>query len=227
MVDPLQIVFEQRGKARPFLAERERRGVLQMGAADLQDIRPFRRPWRDAVAQALDLRDQPAGDGERRRHVHGGRKGVVGGLRGVGVVVGMHRRLLPSARSRKLAAAVGDHLVDVHVELRAAAADPDRKRKLFGVTPAQNFVADGLDQPGFFAVELAERGIGAGAGLFQQRIGLDHFRRHLFAANGEIFTRALRLRAPKPVCGRADLAQRILFDPEVVHGRPRGKPSSV
>jgi len=37
----------------------------------------------------------------------------------------MNRRMASERRARKLAAAIGDHFIDVHVELGAAARHPD------------------------------------------------------------------------------------------------------
>ena len=46
VLDALEIVGQHAGIARPFLAERDRRRVLHVGAADLDDVVPLRRPWR-------------------------------------------------------------------------------------------------------------------------------------------------------------------------------------
>ncbi len=83
--------------------------------------------------------------------------------------------------------------------------------------PGEDVVAGFFDQAGCFRVELAERGIGVGAGFFEQRIGFDHFRRHFLAADDEILQGPLGLRAPQSFGGNADLAQRVLFDAEIVH----------
>ena len=58
----------------------------------------------------------------------------------------MHRRLAAERRARELAAAVGDHLVDVHVELRAAAGHPDVQREHVVVLAGEDLVADLDDQ---------------------------------------------------------------------------------
>ena len=76
----------------------------------------------DGRHQAL-LRRDGGGDIHRRG------KGVVGGLRHVDVIVGMDRRLAAERRAGKLAAAIGDHLVHVHVELRTAAGRPNMEGK--------------------------------------------------------------------------------------------------
>ena len=64
------------------------------------------------------------------------------------MVVRVNRRLLPSARARELTAAVGNHLVDVHVELRAAARHPDMQREHVVVLAGEDLVAGLHDQAG-------------------------------------------------------------------------------
>ena len=100
----------------------------------------------ERVAQGLHGRHQPLLDAERSGHVHRGWERVVGRLRHVDVVVGMDRLLAAQRLAGDLGAAVGDHLVDVHVELRAAAGHPDVQRKLVVVLAFENLVADRDDQ---------------------------------------------------------------------------------
>ena len=146
VVDPLEIVRQHAGIARPFLAERDRRRVLHVGAADLDDVVPLLRLGRDRVVQRGDRRDQPLRHVDRRGDVHRRGKRVVRRLRHVDVVVGMHRRLAAERRAGELAAAVGDHLVDVHVELRAAAGHPHVQREHVVMLAGQDLVADLHDQ---------------------------------------------------------------------------------
>ena len=73
-------------------------------------------------------------------------KRVVRRLRHVDVVVRMNRRLAAERRAGELAAAVRDHLVDVHVELRAAAGHPDMQREHVVMLAGEDLVADLDDQ---------------------------------------------------------------------------------
>ena len=63
------------------------------------------------------------------------------------MVVRMDRRFAAERRASELAAAVRDDLVDVHVELRAAAGHPDMQREHVVMLPGQDLVADLDDQP--------------------------------------------------------------------------------
>ena len=60
------------------------------------------------------------------------------------MIVGVHRRLASERRAGELAAAIGNHFVDVHIELCAAARHPHVQRKHVVVLAGQNLVA-GLD----------------------------------------------------------------------------------
>ena len=57
--DPLDIVAEHARIARPFLAERDRRGVLHVRAADLDDVLPLLGLRRDRIVQSRHRRDEP------------------------------------------------------------------------------------------------------------------------------------------------------------------------
>jgi len=129
----------------------------------------------------------------------------------------MDRALAAEGRAGKLACAVGDHLVHVHVELGAAAGHPDVQREHLVMLASEDFVA-GLDdelellvaEPLFVVVD--DRG-----GLFQDRVGLDHIPRDQILADAEVLERALRLRAPELVRRDADLAQTVGFSAKLSH----------
>jgi hypothetical protein len=76
--------------------------------------------------------------------------------------------------SCELAAAVGDHLIDVHVELGTAAGHPDVQRKHVVVLAGQDFIAGLDDQFVSLCVEPPAIMVGNGGGLLQRRVGRDH-----------------------------------------------------
>ena len=67
-------------------------------------------------------------------------------LRHVDVIVGMDRYVAAEFRTGKLAPSVGDHFVDVHVELRTATSHPDVQGKHVMMLARQDFVANLNDQ---------------------------------------------------------------------------------
>ena len=97
-LDGLERVVELRDPAADLLAERHRRGVLQVRAADLDDVGERLGLLVERVAQLLHARDQVVLDLLDGGDVHRGRVRVVGRLRHVDVVVGVHGLLAAAAR---------------------------------------------------------------------------------------------------------------------------------
>ena len=118
------------GVAAELLAQRERRGVLRVGAPDLDDVREGPRLGVQRGVQVLQRRHQRVGDLARAGHVHGGGIGVVRRLAHVDVIVGVHGRLGAHHAAQPLDGAVRDHLVGVHVRLGARARLPDDQREV-------------------------------------------------------------------------------------------------
>ena len=154
--DPLGAEPDLGGEAGELLAERDRDGVHQVGAAGLDVVG-------ELVALAVERRDERV-DGRQqvarglleRRQVHGRGEDVVGGLAHVHVVV----------RVGLVAGEVGDHLVRVHVRGGAGAGLEDVDRELSVVLAATDGVAGGGDPLGVALVEEPELGVGPrGGGL--------------------------------------------------------------
>ena len=161
--------------------------------------------------QRLYCRNQPLLHIDRRRDVHGGRKRVVGRLRHVDVVVGMNRRFARQRRAGKLAAAVGDDFVDVHVELRAAAGHPHMQREHVMMLAGQNLVADLHDQLVALVIEPLAGVVRVSGGFLQNGVRRNHLARNQILADAEVFKRALGLSAPEFVSGNLDLAKAVGF----------------
>src|SRR5258708_10295571 len=104
-------MFELRHPARNLLPEREGSRVLEMGAADLDDVVERRGFRRERVAQRRKRGYEPVVDGLNGGDVHRRGKDVVGGLSAVDLVVGMHAALLAALSTEELPPAVGQHLV--------------------------------------------------------------------------------------------------------------------
>ena len=120
-----------RGIAGKFLAERERRRILGMGAADLDDA------MRTALVLASSAPCRCVSAGRSRCAISCAAaicmavgKAVVRRLAHIDVIVGMDRRLGAELAAELFVGAVGDHLVDVHVGLGAGAGLPDHQREM-------------------------------------------------------------------------------------------------
>src|SRR5439155_27236742 len=100
--------------------------------------------WRlgaDLIAQGGDRGDEALLYVECWRDIHGRGKRIVRRLRHVDVIVGMNGRLAPERRAGDLGATVGDYLIDVHVELGAAARHPNVQGKHVVVLPGEDVIA--------------------------------------------------------------------------------------
>ena len=153
-LDALEVGVELRDVAAELLAQRERHRVLQVGAADLDDVGELRGLARSSASRSA----RTAGSRSRtiavgRGDVHRGRERVVGGLRHVHVVVGVDRRLRAELAARHLDGAVGDDLVDVHVGLGARAGLPDVQREVVVERAGDHLVGRRDDQVGDGRVE--------------------------------------------------------------------------
>ena len=78
--------------------------------------------------------------------VHSSRKGVVGRLRHVDVVVWMDRLLAAQHAAGKFDRAIRDHFVGVHVGLSAAPGLPNAQREVFVKFARDNFITSLDDQ---------------------------------------------------------------------------------
>src|SRR6267142_3669624 len=87
--DAAAVAVEHIDVAGKFLAKSERRGVLQMRAADFDDVSEFPGFGVEGVAKSFDGGEETARGFRRGGDVHGGWKRVVGGLRHIYVVVRM------------------------------------------------------------------------------------------------------------------------------------------
>src|SRR4030095_8445763 len=135
----------------------------------------------------------------------------------IDVIVGVHRRLASEWCARELTAAVGDHLVHVHVELGAAAGHPHMQREHVVMLASEDFVASLNDQLVLLIFEPLAGMICRGSSLLQDGIGRDHLTRNQIFADAEMLKRALCLGPPELVGGDSDLAEAIGFRANVTH----------
>ena len=133
------------------------------------------------------------------------------------MVVRVDGHLAAQGRSGELTAAIGNHLVDVHVELRPAAGHPDVERKHFVMLPGENLVAHFDDQPVGRLIHPLAGVIRVGRPLFQGGVGGDHLPGDQIFADAEMFERALRLSAPQLVGGNIDLTHAVRFFANFTH----------
>src|ERR1700692_1102849 len=113
----------------------------------------------------------------------------------------MDRRVASQCCAGKLATAVGDHFVDVHVELGAAARHPDMQREHVVMLASQNFVKGLNDQIGALIVKPLAVAVRDGGGFLQGGVGRNHFSGNQVLPDAEMLERALGLSTPELVGG--------------------------
>ena len=193
-----------------LLRKGDRGGVLQMRAAGFDHAAVVLLQPAHGGAQPVDGRDHPILKGQHRGNVHGGGKGVVGRLGHVHIVVGVEQRL-----SGQSIAAVGHHLVGVHIGLGTRSGLPDHQREMVIQLSVYDLVAGPADGiPLFSGHPLRPQSVvGHGGSLLQNAESVDNLLRHGFDADadGEIHAGTLCLRAPISVRRDLHLAHRIMF----------------
>lgn len=200
-----------------FLAKRDGGGVLQVGAADLDDVGPGGLLGAERGGQRAQRGEQTIAGFERDRDVHRSWEGVVRGLAAVDVIVWVDGRFAAANPGQQFVGAARDHLVRVHIGLRAAAGLPDHQRELIVVQAVGDFGGGFLDRVGERGVE-AVLAVDLCGGLFDAAERADQRDGHSLAADGEIGDRALRLRAPIGLGGHLDRAETVGFGAGLDHG---------
>src|ERR1700741_2530650 len=117
----------------------------------------------------------------------------------------------PERRPGKLATTVGDHLVNVHIELRAAASHPHVQWKHLLMTAGEDLVTGLHNKPVLQVVKPFTRMVCIGRGFLQCGVGRNHFARDQIFADAEMLERTLRLSAPELVRRNIHLTQAVRF----------------
>ena len=207
----LPILLQAASPAGNLLGEGNGGGVLQMGAAALDDSPVFRLQPHELRNEPLQGRNHLILNGQHRRNVHGGGEGIVGGLGHIHVIVGVQQIF-----SQMDVSHVGDDLIGVHIGLGAGAGLPDNQWELVVAVPGDDLLA-GLRNGGKLLVRhflRANGGVGHGRRLFQIPEGSDDLLGHGFQAyaDGEVLHAALGLSPPEFIRGDPNLAHGIVFN---------------
>jgi hypothetical protein len=133
----------------------------------------------------------------------------------------VHFAALAADAAEELRRTVGEHLVHVHVGLRAGARLPDPQRELTVVPAGQHLVRGAHDGGRFLRVELTQVSVGRRGSALHLDERVDDLEGHPFGSDKEILQGALRLSPPEPVGGHFDGTQAVMLDPNVGGGHER------
>ena len=141
------------------------------------------------------------------------RENVICGLGPVDVVVGMEGTVRAEALSGVLSSEVADHLIHVHVRLRAAAGLPDTQRKVIIVLACLDCLARPFDQGHLLVVQQTMATVHRCAALFDPCQGMNQLRWNLLMTNGEVVERSLGLGSPERCSGDVDSSNAVVLLP--------------
>src|SRR6266550_6779946 len=129
----------------------------------------------------------------------------------------MHEALRAALAAEQLRSAVGEHLIDVHVALRARAGLPDDEREFLVVLTVEHLPGRALNGLGLGSIEQAELGVHCRRGPLDERQRIHHSERHALAGDAEKTPRALGLCAPQSIGRDLDRAEAVLLDAAAAH----------
>ncbi|EAU43488.1 hypothetical protein R2601_23383 [Salipiger bermudensis HTCC2601] len=204
--------------ARELLAQGQRRSVLGVGAADLDDVLERVSLGFQRGGELLQPRQQHVARLHGDAHMHGRRESVVRRLAHVAVIVRVDGLFRAHLAAQHLDGTVRDHLVGVHVRLGARAGLPDNEREVVVELAVDHLAGGGDDGVGDLGLHRAVGFVGHGAGLLHHAERADDRHRLLFPADREVHDRALGLRAPVLVCGNLERAEAVGFGAGLGHG---------
>ena len=121
----------------------------------------------------------------------------------------MNRLLGAEFAAEHLVRAVGDHLIEVHVGLRAGAGLPHDQREVIVELALDHFARGAGDGPGSARVDQAEFAIGLRRRQFDDAECVHDLDRHAIAADPEVLPRAFGLGAPIAIGGDVDRTEAV------------------
>ena len=195
------------------------------GVASCKWVRPTITTFENAFALASSVSRSCPTAGSRncliwsdRGDVHDGREHVVRRLAVIDVVVGVDRLLRSDHAAGDLDGPVGDHLVGVHVGLRAGPGLKHDQRKLIVELAVDHLFGGANDEVDLVLRQLAEFEVRQRRAFLEEPEGANHRPAPAVPldADGEILPRPLGLRAPEMVRRHPHFAERVLFDAKLI-----------
>ena len=201
---PPERFLDLAGVAAELLAEPDRRRVLQVGPARLDDRPELLLLGHERGVEALEGGQQLVLDGDRGRQLERRRDRVVRALAAIDVVIRVDGAAI-QARARE----VGDDLVHVRVGRGPGARLVDVDRELVGVATRRDLGRRGGDGGRDVRLEQPQLPVGVRGGLLDQRQGAQEAGRQAGPRDREVEDRPLGRGAVQGVGRDLHLAHRI------------------
>ena len=140
------------------LAQGDRRCILQVGAANHDDVGVFLRLLVQGVAQLLNTRVHGLKLLDHG-NVHCGGEGVIRGLATVNVIVRVNGSLRSHDATRKFDGAVRDHFVGIHIGLSARTGLEDDQREMVVELALNDLIGGACNQVCNILGQLSQLGV--------------------------------------------------------------------
>jgi len=200
------------GIARKFLAEPDRRRVLQVRPAGFDDRHEL---FRFGVERALEIgesRHQLFVDRHQCRELYRRGDDVIARLAHVDVVVWMHRVVRAERLTEDLVSAVGDHLVGVGVGRRPRTGLEDIDHEILVKLAFLDFLRRLLDRISEARLQQPQLSVDQRRGTLDLGQRPDEAPRQSKSADREVLSSSLGARAVKGVRGNSNLAHGVSLD---------------
>ena len=186
-----------RGEGGKFLAQGHGHGILQLGAANFQNVFKFFRFHLESPAQRGQGGQQIL-NAKVSGQLHRRGVGVVGRLRSVHVVIGVNHVISAFGLADDFQRPVGNHFVGIHIG-RSACAALQHVHDEMRIQHAGGHVIAGLgDGLGLLGIDGAQAQVGRSRRFFHigERADQVGHLRHAVAGDGEVLHRTGRVHAP-------------------------------
>jgi hypothetical protein len=156
-LDTLNTVLELGNVAGELLAKGQGSSILQVSAADLDDLLEGLALGLEGILEGDQGRQERLLEVQNSGNVHDSGESVVGRSAHVDVVIGVDRLLAAHGAAKNLNGAVGDDLVGVHVGLSAGSSLPDDQREVVNQFERGNLLGGLLDSLAQLGVYNSQR----------------------------------------------------------------------
>ena len=188
------------------------------GVASWRWVRPILTMSSKSRAFDASTAAQPGEGGKQAfAHLYGGgnvdgaREHVVGRLRAVDVIVGVHATIGSQRLSHQLRRPVGDHFVEVHVALGATAGLPDHEGEVLVKASVDDLLGGLLYRLGDICREIPELPVDLGRALLDERERPYQRSWQAFLPDREVLEGSLGLGAPVAIRRHGNFAHAVPF----------------
>ena len=209
-LDAFDTQLDLAGVAAEFLAQGNRGGIHQVGAAGLDHISEFLGLLGQGLVEDFQARDEVINGSFRSSHVRSGGEGVIGRLAHVYVVIRVNFHAIVMRQG-------GDDLIGVHIGRGTGAGLEYVDGEGVVMLALGDFGGGSNDGIGLIRIQLAGILIYLSAGCLKQAKGANLCIFQATAGNREVVHCALGLCTPQGICRNLNFAHGVMFNAVFSH----------